>query len=54
LYLLNLFNNEMLSFHISFLLSQAADESLLTDLIENAYLMIITASLTSQNIILKI
>ena len=43
----------MSSFHISFLLSQATDKSLLTDLIENAYLMIINALLTSQNIILR-
>jgi len=46
LYLFNLFNNEMLSFHTLSLLSQAADESLLTDLIENAYSIIIAASLT--------
>ncbi len=44
----------MLSFYISSSLSQAADESLLTDLIKNAYLMIITVSLILQNIILKI
>jgi len=49
LYLFNLFNNEMLSFHTSFLLSQAADESLLMNLIENAYSVIIAASLISQN-----
>jgi len=53
LYLFNLFNNEILSFYISFSLSQAADKSLLTDLIENAYLMIITAMLTSQNTVFK-
>jgi len=51
LYLLNLSDNEMLSFHT--LLSQATDKSLLTDLIENSCLMIVTASLTSQNIIFK-
>ncbi len=43
----------MLSFYISFSLSQAANKSLLTDLIENAYLMIITALLTSQNTVFK-
>jgi len=37
----------MLSFHISSSLSQATDESLLTNLIKNAYLMTVTASLTS-------
>jgi len=47
LYLLNFSDNEILSFCTSFLLSQAADKSLLTDLIENAYLMTVAASLTS-------
>ena len=42
----------MLSFCTSLL--QAADKSLLTDLIENAYLMTVTALLTSQNIILTV
>jgi len=51
LYLFNLFNDEMLSFYTSFSLSQVTDKSLLTDLIENAHLMIITTSLTLQNII---
>ncbi len=37
----------MLSFHISSSLSQATDKSLLTNLIKNAYLMTVTASLTS-------
>jgi len=32
-------------------LSQVADKSLLTDLIENAHLMAVAASLISQNII---
>jgi len=49
LYLLNLSNNEILSFHTLSSLSQAADEPLLTDLIENAYSVIIAASLISQN-----
>jgi len=49
LYLLNLFDDEMLPFCTS--LSQVTDESLLMNLIENAYSVIITASLTLQNII---
>jgi len=48
-YLFNLFNNEMLSFCILSLLSQAADKSLLMNLIENACLMTVAASLISQN-----
>ncbi len=53
LYLLNLSNDEMLSFYILSSLSQAADKSLLTNLIENACSVIITALLTSQNIIFR-
>ncbi len=44
----------MLSFYILSLLSQAVNKSLLTDLIKNAYLMIVAASLTSKNIISEI
>jgi len=47
LYLFNLFNDEMPPFCT--LLPQAAGEPLLINLIENAHLMIITASLNSQN-----
>ncbi len=47
LYLLNLSDDEMSSFCT--LLSQAADEPLLMNLIENACLIIVAASLTSQN-----
>jgi len=47
LYLLNLFNDKISSFYTSSLLSQAADKSLLTNLIENACSVIITASLAS-------
>jgi len=47
LYLFNLFNNEILSFHISALLSQAVDESLLINLIKNACLMTVAVLLTS-------
>jgi len=45
LYLFNLSNDEMLSFCIS--LSQATDKLLLMNLIENAYLMTVAASLIS-------
>ncbi len=51
LYLFNLFNDKMLSFCTLSSLSQAADKSLLMNLIENAYLIIIIMLLTSQNII---
>ncbi len=47
LYLLNLFNDKMSSFYT--LLSQAADEPLLMNLIENACLVTVAMPLTSQN-----
>jgi len=53
LYLFNLFNNEISSFYTLNSLSQAVDESLLMNLIKNAHLMTVAASLTSQNIILR-